>query len=109
MNDLSKKQRKIPRELIRTVYAREEDFHLEKLAQHFDAFRNHQIKGCELNQLIHEYHDGISRDIYKTYNYTKSEIYLLARAVHLGFLNAEEIPADFIEEVNVLCKNLCER
>lgn len=106
MNELSKKQRKVARELMRIAYAREEDCHLEKLAQHFDAFRNHQIKGWELNELIHQYHNGILRDIYKIYNYTKSEVYLLARAVHLGFLKDEEIPDDFIEAVNVLRKNL---
>lgn len=106
MSGLSKKQRKIVRELVRTAYTRELAFNLEKLAQQFDEWRNHQINGFELTELIHQYHDGISRDLFKIYNYSKDEVYLLARAVHFGFLNNEEIPTDFVKKITALRKYL---
>ena len=61
----SKQTRKKLRELNKIAYARELNHHLGQLGQKFDEWRNKGIDCWDLNDLIHEFHDGISRDLYK--------------------------------------------
>jgi hypothetical protein len=91
----SRKTRKKLRELCKIAYARELDHHLEQLEQNFDKWRNKNIDCWNLNDLIHDFHDGTSRDLYKIYHYTKDEAYLVSRAVQLGFLQQDELPEGF--------------
>ncbi len=91
----SKQMRKKLRELCKITYARELNHHLEQLGQKFDEWRNNGIDCWDLNDLIHEFHDGISRDLYKVYHYTKDVDYLVSRAVKLGFLQKDELPEGF--------------
>lgn len=93
----SKKQLKIAQTLIGIAYNRELDLHLEKLAQKFDDWRKNKIKGYELSDFIHEHHDGISRELFKIYNYSGDKLYLVARAIHLNFLTKDEVPPDLID------------
>lgn len=97
MNDnaLSKQMRKKLRELCKIAYARELNHHLEQLGQKFDEWRNKGIDCWDLNDLIHEFHDGTSRNLYKVYQYTQDEGYLVSRAVQLGFLQKDELPEGF--------------
>jgi hypothetical protein len=74
MSELSKKVRKKARELIVIAYTRELNYHLDKLSQKFDDWRKNTFDCWELNDLIHKFHDGISRDLYKTYNYTNDQV-----------------------------------
>jgi hypothetical protein len=93
--ELSRKTRKKLRELCKIAYTRELNHHIEQLGQKFDEWRNNDIDCWDLNDLIHEFHDGTSRDLYKVYHYTKNEVYLVARAVQLGFLQKDELPEEF--------------
>ncbi|MBA2650442.1 MAG: hypothetical protein H0U75_12775 [Legionella sp.] len=93
--ELSRKTRKKLRELCKIAYTRELNHHIEQLGQKFDEWRNNDIDCWDLNDLIHEFHDGTSRDLYKVYHYTKNEAYLVSRAVQLGFLQKDELPEEF--------------
>jgi len=93
--ELSKQTRKKLRELNQLAYARELNYHLEQLGEKFDEWRNNGIDCWDLNDLIHQFHDGASRDLYKVYHYTKNEAYLVSRAVQLGFLEKAELPDGF--------------
>ncbi len=100
MLNLTKKQKRLAKELLSKAYGRELDYHLEELAKKFDAWREHKIAGWELSDLIHEHHDGISRELFKIYNYFPCIIFPIARAVKLRFLKKDEIPNELSECVN---------
>lgn len=91
MSDLSKKMKKQLHELVSIAYTRELNYHLGQLAQKFDEWRKNEIDCWALGDFIHKFHDGISRDLYKTYNYGASKLLLISRALNLGFLNKDEI------------------
>lgn len=93
--ELSRKTRKKLRELCKIAYARELNHHLEQLGQKFDGWRHNDIDCWDLNDLIHAFHDGTSRDLYKVYHYTKNEDYLVSRAFKLGFVQKDELPEGF--------------
>lgn len=106
MAELSKRVRKQARELIRMAYARELNYHFYKLAQKFDGWQKNTIDCWELNDWIHQYHDGVSRDLYKIYNYTQDEIFLISRAIAHGFLQKDELSKEVLELSNVIASNL---
>lgn len=84
--------KKVLKQLCRTSYTRELNYHLGKLKHKFDEWQNNNIDCWDLNEFIHQFHDGISRDLYKLYNYTKNDLFLVSRAASLGFLEQSEIP-----------------
>ncbi len=94
---MNKTQKKLLRELLNIAYTRELNYHLGELKKKFDEWQNNTIDCGELNDIIHQFHDGISRDLYKLYNYTSDDSLLISRAVSLGFLEQSEVP----EDVNV--------
>lgn len=97
MSELPKHIRKQMRELISTAYSRELNRHLEELALKFDQWRKEVIDCWELSNMIHEFHDGISRDLYKMYNYGKDEDLLVARAIVHGLLSKDEVSDELRE------------
>lgn len=106
MSELSKRVRKQARDLIRIAYARELNYYLDELAQKFDEWRKNKVDCWELNDWIHQFHDGSSRDLYKIYHYTKGEVLLVMRAIVHGFLKKEEIPKELLELTNKIASNL---
>lgn len=56
--------------------------------------------------MIHKFHDGISRELYKTHNYTKDDVLLIARALVAGFLQNDEVPKELIELSHVIASHL---
>lgn len=84
--------KKILKQLCKISYKRELDYHLGKLKQKFDEWQNNTIDCWDLKEFIHQFHDGVSRDIYQLYNYTKDDLFLVSRAASLGFLEQSEIP-----------------
>lgn len=86
------------RELIGLAYERDMAAALEPLAAHFDDWRRGALNPFELNQLIHEYHHGASREIWKRYDDTDPEV-TLAQAIARGLLRKEEISPEVFEIV----------
>lgn len=84
--------KKILKQLSRISYTRELNYHLEKLKHKFDEWQNNNIDCWDLKEFIHQFHDGVSRDLYKIYNYTKDDLYLVSRAASLGLLEQSETP-----------------
>lgn len=105
MNNISKKIRKQLRELISKAYTLELSSHLNELSNKFDDWKNQRIDCWDLNELIHKFHDGISRDLYKTYNYSNDEILLIARALRMKLLEKDEIPNEVRESVDHFMKH----
>ena len=62
--------KKILKQLCETSYKRELNYHLGKLKQKFDEWQNNTIDCWDLKEFIHQFHDGVSRDLYKISLYT---------------------------------------
>jgi hypothetical protein len=67
MDNLTKAQRRALRALAETAYRRELGRALKSLENEFGRWRSGDIDEFALSQLIHEFHDGISRDLWKSY------------------------------------------
>jgi hypothetical protein len=50
------------------AYQRDLDKELTKLKARFDNWQTKKIDCFELSDLIHEFHDGVSRELWKFYN-----------------------------------------
>ena len=91
-----KTQKKKLRELAGIANERELGRELEMLYQHFENWRNKKISCFELSDLIHKFHQGASREIWKTYAYSDPDM-AVSRAVALGILKREEIPENLLD------------
>jgi hypothetical protein len=67
-----------------------------RLLEGFKKWRNKEIDGFELNDLIHKHHQGPSRDLWKYYAYADPDT-AVARAVNLDLIKNEEIPDDILK------------
>lgn len=95
---MAKNFRKIAKKLAGQAYQREQEKALDSLRRDFDRWRSGEIDCWELTDLIHRFHDGKSRELYKFYEMGSSE-FALARAIALGILREEEVPADVQEQL----------
>lgn len=91
-----KSVRKELRSLVSTAYERELDSALEDIYAGFEKWKNKQIDCFELNQMIHEFHQKKSRELWNMYN-DKDEDFIVTRAVRLGVLQPGEISAETAE------------
>lgn len=96
MRRYTKAQRKKLRELAGIANERELDKEMEKLYRHFEGWRKKEICCFELNDLIHKFHQGPSRDIWKMYTYSDPDT-AVSRAVALDLLKKEEIPENLLD------------
>ena len=61
------------------------------LSDRFDQWKAGSITVWELSDLIHEFHDGDSREMYKFYVYGKNHEYQVAHAIHNGYLSMDDV------------------
>lgn len=92
MDKLSKKQKKHLRELVDTAYERDLSKCLLTVASRFEAWKENEISVWDLNQVIHEFHNDIARELYKAYTMTDKEL-----AVAFGVVQ-EVLSLDEIDE-----------
>mgnify|MGYP001814071322 CR=1 FL=1 len=92
----TKSQKKKLRELAGIANKRELDREMEKLYQHFENWRSGKVSCFELSDLIHTFHQGASREIWKIYAYSDPDT-AVSRPVALGLLKKEEIPKDLLD------------
>jgi hypothetical protein len=92
MHDLSKAVRRVIRELAGLAYERELTAELTKLRAEFDAWSAGQITPFELQQIIHEFHDGVSRQLFNRYTSGSKFPHVVAAAVMRGTISVAEIP-----------------
>ena len=95
---MAKSFRKIAKQLIGQAYKREQEKALESLNREFDRWRAGEIDCWELTDRIHRFHNGESRELYKIYERGDIKI-ALARAIALGIIGEEEVPADLRESM----------
>ncbi len=95
MIELTKKTQKRLRELLGLAYSRELDRYLLDLSKKFDDWKEGKIDCWHLNDQIHEFHNGISKDLFNAYN-NKSvhATYMISRALVKKLLQKEDIPIE---------------
>ncbi|MEW6358638.1 MAG: hypothetical protein AB1696_20050 [Planctomycetota bacterium] len=89
------------RELAVIAYERELGAELEKLARKFDEWREKKIDAFELTDIIHKFHNGPAREMWKSYTANCQDL-IVAGAVNRGVLKREEIPEDVLQEIGQL-------
>ena len=62
----------------------------------FQQWRAGQVSSGELAELIHRFHEGPARDLFKKYNYGQLEL-AVAHAIVSGVLDRSRLPADLVE------------
>jgi hypothetical protein len=93
MNKHPKHIKKKILELRCEAHERELARELTQLAAKFDEWKAGQIGAGDLDLLIHQHHDGPSRELFKFYN-GGDDGFKVAYAVVEGILNENEIPED---------------
>ena len=80
------------------AHERELSVALEKLQSKFESWKKDEIDCFELNQEIHEFHNGESRDLYKFY--AMGEPYqAVAYAIANGIITESEAIKEYIQEI----------
>ena len=90
--------RKKLKELAMLVWKRELDQYIEKLAKRFDEWKEKKIDCFEINEYIHKFHDGPSRELWKKHNYFKADM-IVAIGLDTGILKKEEISEDILQQI----------
>jgi chemotaxis regulatin CheY-phosphate phosphatase CheZ len=88
------------RELAGQAHENEMGRELEQLARHFDEWHEGKIDAASLTELIHQYHNGPTRELWKKYNSGFVEV-LVAQAIVNGILQREQVTEEtwpYIEE-----------
>lgn len=62
----------------------------------FQRWRAGDVGSGELAELIHEFHDGPARDLFKKYNYGQLEL-AVAHAIVSGVLDRSRLPGELVE------------
>ena len=91
MEKLSKKQRAHLRELAGRAYEIELSKCLMDLNEQFEKWKSGKINVWQLSDLIHQFHDGDSRELYKYYVYGKDYLLQIAYAIRNGHLSMEDV------------------
>jgi hypothetical protein len=101
MHDVPKRLRRLVREWAGVAHDRELRQALFDLRAQFDRWERGEITAFDLNHLIHQFHDGLSREIWKRYATNHLEP-AVASAVAFGVLRREELPAELLTHVSGL-------
>ncbi|MCD4687209.1 MAG: hypothetical protein K8S97_14875 [Anaerolineae bacterium] len=80
-------------ELKCEVHERELARELTKLAVKFDEWKADHSGAGALDHLIHQHHNGLSRELFKFYNYGRDD-FVVAHAIVEGILTEDEISED---------------
>ena len=96
--DASKRLKRLVREWAGIAHDRELSKALLELHTHFDQWKRGEITACDLNDFIHRFHDGASREIWKIYATNRLEP-AVAFAVATGILRREEVPPELVQHL----------
>ncbi|HUA59278.1 MAG TPA: hypothetical protein VML19_11020 [Verrucomicrobiae bacterium] len=82
---------------------------LAALSGEFEQWKTGKIGAFDLEERIHEFHDGTARRLYSEFSTRGVTLtYLAAYAVHAGFYDAARVPADVFPYIQTALKLLRE-
>ena len=91
MRDLSKRQKRDLRALLALAHDRALTVALQQLEKSFGEWKSGTLTAYDLNERIHEHHDGASRALYRKY-ITGNLVLGVALGVTEGHLSLDEVP-----------------
>ena len=91
MREFTKSEKRALRKLAGEAYSRELHEALSDLDSAFSDWRQGFIDPFQLSDFIHQFHQGISRDLYVQYTRSDSGL-VVARAVARRLLKESEVP-----------------
>ena len=96
MAEPTKRLKKLLREYHSRARTEELRRALNGLAGDFEAWKSGEIDSDELSDRIHRFHDGTSREIFKSYNLGRLEP-VLARAIGEGILAKSNVTSELLK------------
>jgi hypothetical protein len=96
MQDIPKAIKRLVREWAGIAHDRDLRQALGALHGQFDRWERGEISSFELNDFVHQFHDGASREIWKRYATNHLEP-AVASAVAAGVLRKEELPRELLQ------------
>ena len=94
-NDLTNSQRRRLHELAVLAYQRDLDVELTKLEVEFTRWRAGELSPHELSALIHDFHQGPSRELFSKYDQRFRELNV-ADAIRRGVLSTDEVGVEIL-------------
>ena len=101
MSETPKRIKKLIREYAAIAHDRELGRALQELHADFDRWEQSDISALQLNEQIHEFHQGPSRKIWVKYS-THGREAGLAAAIVAGVIPKEEVPDDLLQHLERL-------
>jgi hypothetical protein len=98
MSVAPKAVKRLVREWAAVAHERELGQALLGLRSHFDEWQRGEIAAVDLSDLIHQFHQGASREIWKRYATNHLEP-AIGSAVAAGILRREELPEELLRHV----------
>lgn len=98
MADVPKQIKRLVREWAGIAHDRDLRQALGDLRLHFDRWGRGEITAFELNDLVHQFHQHTSREIWKRYATTHLEP-AVASAVAAGVLRRDELPVELVQHL----------
>ena len=110
---ITKSQRRELARLNGLAHERELGNAVGELQKEIERWNRKEMDVFELNEKIHEFHHGISRDLYKHYEiHGRDTAMVVAGAIVRGILKESEVRADLLEVLQSsldLCRQWAER
>src|SRR5437773_3230812 len=98
---LTKKQKAELRRLAGVAHERELSAALSNLESEFGRWRRGEISVFELNDRVHRFHHGVSRDLYNLYDPRDAEIVVPA-AIARGTIREDELEPALLQNLSDL-------
>ena len=99
MIEFSKSVRKQIRQIRDQAYEAELGEALRGVESGFSEWRNGDLDCFELTDLIHEFHQGPNRELFKYYTSVKAHT-AAARAIAFGVVRPEDVPPEILEALS---------
>jgi hypothetical protein len=92
MPDMTKSQKKHLRQLAGQCYEKEMTLAFESLYEDFKKWEKNKITTWDLDDKIHQHHNGTARELYKMYEGLNDPTVALSQAVVKGIIKIEDVP-----------------
>jgi hypothetical protein len=99
--ELSRAVKKRLRELVYTAHEKALQDSLGTLGKHFDRWRRGEIDAIQIADLIREFDEGPSREVYQRFTWSRNDDLprLVADAMHRGLLDERALSEEAIPAV----------
>src|SRR5512146_2682255 len=101
----SRKSDKRMKELARLAYERDLSRGIDVLHAHMNEWKDGKLTVWDIEQSIHEYHDKISRSLYRSYAMT-DPFWAVAFGVAQGVLSLNDIPESEKAQVQEVAESI---